>query len=378
MKTKRFPLVPRSIPIIIALYVLIIVLFLLWAVQIMGAPSWESAGQFSIVIVASFLIPVGLLVYLAIGVFRMFAQRRAGRPGSRLRVRLVGAVFTAVLAAALPMALLAMIFLRSALGFWLAQENGAGLEAGEKLAISYHSLSLNHLQSLAESQFLQALLDEREDLVTVWDGLQDVSSQLGALQVFEDGEEKRLGDPRLFARRDFLKDYQGTGPLPRRITREGTILSWQADVPGRSVVLSSLLPLEFENNVSRVSQALDSWTYYEGLSGQVKGSLVRFGLFLSLPLVLLALLIGMTLGDSVVQPLAALGEATGKISEGDYSIRLLAPKDGELGFLINSFNQMIAELEVSHTKIVQTEKVAAWQVIAQRLAHELRNPLTPN
>jgi nitrogen fixation/metabolism regulation signal transduction histidine kinase len=38
---------------------------------------------------------------------------------------------------------------------------------------------------------------------------------------------------------------------------------------------------------------------------------------------------------------------------------------------------MVAELEKSRLKIMQTEKVAAWQEIAQRLAHEIKNPLTP-
>ena len=45
--------------------------------------------------------------------------------------------------------------------------------------------------------------------------------------------------------------------------------------------------------------------------------------------------------------------------------------------LTNSFNKMISELDRSRKKIIQTEKVAAWQEIAQRLAHEIRNPLTP-
>jgi len=38
---------------------------------------------------------------------------------------------------------------------------------------------------------------------------------------------------------------------------------------------------------------------------------------------------------------------------------------------------MTAELAASRAKLAQTEKVTAWQEIARRLAHELRNPLTP-
>jgi nitrogen fixation/metabolism regulation signal transduction histidine kinase len=48
-----------------------------------------------------------------------------------------------------------------------------------------------------------------------------------------------------------------------------------------------------------------------------------------------------------------------------------------LSVLANSFNTMISELEQSRTKLRQTEKVTAWQEIAQRMAHEIKNPLTP-
>ena len=38
---------------------------------------------------------------------------------------------------------------------------------------------------------------------------------------------------------------------------------------------------------------------------------------------------------------------------------------------------MVSELEGFRTKILQTEKIAAWQEIARRMAHEIKNPLTP-
>jgi two-component system, NtrC family, nitrogen regulation sensor histidine kinase NtrY len=44
---------------------------------------------------------------------------------------------------------------------------------------------------------------------------------------------------------------------------------------------------------------------------------------------------------------------------------------------VDSFNGMISELERSRRKLLQAERITAWQEIAQRLAHEIRNPLTP-
>jgi nitrogen fixation/metabolism regulation signal transduction histidine kinase len=38
---------------------------------------------------------------------------------------------------------------------------------------------------------------------------------------------------------------------------------------------------------------------------------------------------------------------------------------------------MVSELSHSREKLKQSEKISAWQEIAQRLAHEIKNPLTP-
>jgi nitrogen fixation/metabolism regulation signal transduction histidine kinase len=53
------------------------------------------------------------------------------------------------------------------------------------------------------------------------------------------------------------------------------------------------------------------------------------------------------------------------------------PAFDELGSLVASFNRMTAGLEENEKRIYQMEKAAAWQEVAQRLAHEIKNPLTP-
>jgi nitrogen fixation/metabolism regulation signal transduction histidine kinase len=72
-----------------------------------------------------------------------------------------------------------------------------------------------------------------------------------------------------------------------------------------------------------------------------------------------------------------LEDATRRVAEGDFSFRILTRPRDELANLVDSFNGMIAELERSRRKLLQAERITAWQEIAQRLAHEIRNPLTP-
>jgi two-component system, NtrC family, nitrogen regulation sensor histidine kinase NtrY len=49
----------------------------------------------------------------------------------------------------------------------------------------------------------------------------------------------------------------------------------------------------------------------------------------------------------------------------------------ELGLLANTFNRMIGELREYHERLALTERVAAWREIAQHIAHEIKNALSP-
>jgi two-component system, NtrC family, nitrogen regulation sensor histidine kinase NtrY len=45
--------------------------------------------------------------------------------------------------------------------------------------------------------------------------------------------------------------------------------------------------------------------------------------------------------------------------------------------LIESFNKMAEDLKENRRKRLEAEQIAAWREIARRLAHEIKNPLTP-
>ena len=50
----------------------------------------------------------------------------------------------------------------------------------------------------------------------------------------------------------------------------------------------------------------------------------------------------------------------------------------DLGELLNkNFNAMINQLKVQQEKLVISERHEAWENLARKLAHEIKNPLTP-
>ena len=70
--------------------------------------------------------------------------------------------------------------------------------------------------------------------------------------------------------------------------------------------------------------------------------------------------------------------ASEKIGKGDLNTKVPSIKtDIEMEKLIENFNSMIAKLKNQQQKLLNTERMEAWETIARKLAHEIKNPLTP-
>ncbi|NRA63600.1 MAG: hypothetical protein HRU19_03910 [Pseudobacteriovorax sp.] len=65
-------------------------------------------------------------------------------------------------------------------------------------------------------------------------------------------------------------------------------------------------------------------------------------------------------------------------SEKDASFRFVEEdfKD-ELKIIAGQFNQLAEEVEINRKKTLYLEKMASWQTMARKMAHEIKNPLTP-
>ena len=77
------------------------------------------------------------------------------------------------------------------------------------------------------------------------------------------------------------------------------------------------------------------------------------------------------------KPIIELTDATERISKGEGNIDLNIERTDEFGTLVDSFKRMTVELEKSKLQLKKAEREAAWHDIARRVAHEIKNPLTP-
>ena len=85
----------------------------------------------------------------------------------------------------------------------------------------------------------------------------------------------------------------------------------------------------------------------------------------------------------ISQPIQQLTAGLTDFAAGDWSRRLetgrdpgVAPRD-EVGRAVDAFNHMADQLQQSRERLVHLTRMASWQSLARKTAHELKNSLTP-
>ncbi|MDD5307952.1 MAG: ATP-binding protein [Deltaproteobacteria bacterium] len=101
-----------------------------------------------------------------------------------------------------------------------------------------------------------------------------------------------------------------------------------------------------------------------------------YGIILAVAMAL-SIVLGVFSARRMARRIHRLAAATAAVAGGDLSVRVDPGPRDEVGELVESFNGMVGELEVSRTRIEYLQKISAWQDMARRLAHEIKNPLTP-
>ena len=101
-------------------------------------------------------------------------------------------------------------------------------------------------------------------------------------------------------------------------------------------------------------------------------------LIITLVLIFISTTIGVRIAQRIVNPISSIIKATNNISRGSYDNKIVRTNDYiELNRLADSFNKMSNDLVKQRKQIIIAKKYETWSDIARRIAHEIKNPLTP-
>ncbi|MFW5714826.1 MAG: sensor histidine kinase [bacterium] len=372
---------------IVLIYITLIILILLFARQLLSEISRGTALSRFVFIPLAILLPLFLIVSVGYNINRLIKERRSGYPGSRFKVKLV-IFFTFIsILASIPQGVLSISFLRSTMDSWFSNQLQDTLQGSLDIALQYNRNTLTQLEDFSKSEVTARVIEENyPNTEEIWTRLTSVYPHLDAMQLFLADGTHLLSIGNTNAYLENLPPSTVEGILPRvktgslSIIRSISFLPPPAQLSGSeklAVVLSVILPSGFDTKAQNITTTLQTFTQYNEFQNTFFLALLVFFSLFSFPILLLSILIGFLLSDEIIRPVVHLEDAIQRVISGDYSFRILTRSGDELAVLVDSFNSMISELEQSRTKLRQTEKVTAWQEIAQRMAHEIKNPLTP-
>jgi nitrogen fixation/metabolism regulation signal transduction histidine kinase len=131
------------------------------------------------------------------------------------------------------------------------------------------------------------------------------------------------------------------------------------------------------DELESAAEVVNVYHQIEGSPNEVyQGYLNVFALLLGITL-LLTVPLGFFLARGVTKRINRLSAAINLVTEGDLTVRVPVTGSDELTDLARTFNRMIGEMATSRARIEFLQRIGAWQDMAQRLAHEIKNPLTP-
>jgi two-component system nitrogen regulation sensor histidine kinase NtrY len=79
----------------------------------------------------------------------------------------------------------------------------------------------------------------------------------------------------------------------------------------------------------------------------------------------------------ISQPIHHLTTGLSEVAAGNLRYRVPAAADDEVGAAILAFNRMAEELRLSRDRLVYVTRLESWQALARKMAHEIKNSLTP-
>ncbi|MDQ6701544.1 MAG: ATP-binding protein [Acidobacteriota bacterium] len=176
---------------------------------------------------------------------------------------------------------------------------------------------------------------------------------------------------------DALKEFWDSGETERfvRMGEKGNRLDYLVRRPEAVAVYSRELGVSMERLAEQYRTAREVVAANQ-VSNLRRGFIYTyFVLTAGIWLVSLALLL--FLANRVSGPIQQLTAGLSQLAAGDYGARILNDREDEIGRATEAFNHTAAQLEQSRDRLVYLTQLASWQVLARKMAHEVKNSLTP-
>ncbi len=144
------------------------------------------------------------------------------------------------------------------------------------------------------------------------------------------------------------------------------------------VYVVKFLDQKISNYLTESEEAINFYYTVEDKRTGIKVSFILIYIVIVSLLLFLSISIAIKFSSRFFRSISNLIFASQKIGQGNLQVKVPEIKtDKELEILNKNFNFMIDQLKEQQDKLILQERHEAWSTIARKLAHEIKNPLTP-
>ncbi|MEE9443124.1 MAG: ATP-binding protein [candidate division Zixibacteria bacterium] len=163
----------------------------------------------------------------------------------------------------------------------------------------------------------------------------------------------------------------------RKIGDDYIILGASSEIENIKMAGGFIMRTEYLEGFEAATLSLRESRHYRNIQPGLLQFIIYGGLFVFIIVGGAAYFISRRLSALITIPLESLADASRKLSSGEIPGEIEIRGTDEVNNLSWSFKKMIVDLDDNRQKLVAAERMAAWQEFARRMAHELKNPLTP-
>ncbi len=144
------------------------------------------------------------------------------------------------------------------------------------------------------------------------------------------------------------------------------------------LLISRNVDSEIIKYLNETEQAVNFYYAVENKQLGIKITFVMIYILVVALLLFVSTIIAIAFADRLTKPIINLIKASEDISKGilDSSVPE-SETEKEFAMLNKNFNNMIKRLKKQQDKLLLAERYSAWESVARKLAHEIKNPLTP-
>lgn len=348
-------------------------------------------------VIIDLLLLLSLAVLISRRLFRLVIERREGIIGSRLQTRIIMMFSLVAMVPTIIMVISSAVFFNYGIQSWFNKKVSTAIDGSVDIARSY----LEEHKEVIRADVIGMANDINRDALNLIRDPNSFSKKLGFLAVIRKLPEALVfqkntyGKINIIAATNLSLSLQlDLEDLPKEVlsrAEKGELVTITSDSVDRVIAMTKLdnffdtylLVGRFVDNkiINYIENTEGAAKEYNNLKDNIVGLQIKFFIvfiIVSLLLLLVTAWIGFVFAFYLVKPISSLLEATEKVKKGDLSARVKeGHENDEMATLSRAFNRMTEQLERQRTELISAQRRVAWADVARRIAHEIKNPLTP-